>query len=57
MGLCRLGQFMAHEMNLRFTRMTCIAACAKLGDVNKSELEPVAKQLKAILHGVVKTKN
>jgi thymidylate synthase len=55
MGLCRLGKFMAHEMKLRFTRMTCIAACAKLGDVNKSELEPVAKQLKAILHGGAKT--
>ena len=49
MGLCRLGRFMAHEMKLKLTRMTCIAACAKLGDVKKSELEPMAKQLRAIL--------
>jgi hypothetical protein len=54
-GLCRLGQFMAHEMNLRLVRMTCIAACAKLGDVKKTDLEPMAEQLRAILRKTANT--
>jgi thymidylate synthase len=54
LGLCRLGKFVAHEMNLRLTRMTCIAACAKLGDVNKTELEPMAVKLRAILEKIDK---
>jgi thymidylate synthase len=55
-GLCRLGRFMAHEMKLKLTRMTCIAACAKLGDVNKSELEPMATRLGTILQNESKVK-
>ncbi len=30
LGLCRLGQFMAHEMGLKFDQMVCIATPAKL---------------------------
>jgi hypothetical protein len=32
LGICRLGQFVAHELGLPFTRMTCVAAAARLGD-------------------------
>lgn len=32
MGLCRLGRFMAHEMGLKLTRMTCVASAAMLAD-------------------------
>jgi len=31
LGLCRLGQFLAHEIGQTCTRMTCIAAVAHLG--------------------------
>lgn len=31
LGLCRLGAFLAHEMGLRLTRMTCIAGHAPRG--------------------------
>jgi hypothetical protein len=31
-GLCRLGQFVAHELGQECTRMTCVAAVARLGD-------------------------
>lgn len=38
MGLCWLGQFMAHEMDLKFTEMTCVAGIAHLGkDINKTD--------------------
>lgn len=49
LGLCRLGHFVAHELKLRLVRMTCIAASAKLGKVNKSQLEPLAAQLGSML--------
>jgi thymidylate synthase len=44
LGLCRLGQFVAHEMGLRFVQMTCIAASAKLGvdqEIKKADLHPL----------------
>ena len=46
LGLCRLGHFVAHEMNLRLVRMTCIAASARLGNVRQIDLEPLAAQLR-----------
>ena len=36
LGLCRLGRFMAHEMGLRFGRMTCIATPVMLYRTKKS---------------------
>ena len=48
LGLCRLGQFMAHEMGLRLDRMTCIATPAKR-EGTKSELEQLAKIVRASL--------
>jgi hypothetical protein len=49
LGLCRLGHFAAHEMKLRLVRMTCIAASARLGNVDKSEIEPFAGRLRELL--------
>ena len=40
-----LGYFVAHETKLRLVRMTCIAASARLGNVDKSEIEPFASGL------------
>ncbi len=43
LGLCTLGRFMAHEMGLNLTRMTCVASAAKLtGKVGKGDLAPMA---------------
>jgi hypothetical protein len=40
LGLCRLGQFAAHEMKLKLSRVTCYSGVAKC-DFGKSKLEPV----------------
>ncbi|MCH8146632.1 MAG: thymidylate synthase [Planctomycetes bacterium] len=44
LGLCRLGRFMAHEMGLKLTRMTCIASAGTLcgGKVRMRDLAPMA---------------
>jgi thymidylate synthase len=36
LGLCRLGDFMAHEMGLSFERMNCFVGVAKMGEINKT---------------------
>ena len=38
LGLCRLGRFMAHEMGLPFSKVTCIATPAVRGNVAKYKL-------------------
>ena len=48
LGLCHLGQFMAHEMGLRLDQMTCIATPAKR-DGTKAKLEPLAGRVWAWL--------
>jgi len=49
LGLCRLGQFVAHELGIPFVRMTCIAAVGKLGNTRKSELSSLADALTKII--------
>lgn len=44
LGLCWLGRFMAHELQLELTRVTCIASVAKR-DVAKSEVADLAAML------------
>ena len=46
LGLCWLGQFMAHEMGLKLERMTCVAAPA-VRNRSKARLEPLAKRIRA----------
>lgn len=48
LGLCRLGHFMAQELGLRLTRLTCIASVAKLGNVNKRDIQKLCQELKAL---------
>lgn len=48
LGLCRLGQFMAHEMDLRLVRVTCVASAAKL-DFTKTELRELANRVDKLL--------
>lgn len=50
LGLCRLGQFVAHELDQPCTRMTCVAAAARLGDGwtkrwARAQLEPLGRAL------------
>jgi len=50
LGLCWLGRFMAHQMGLRLSQVTCIASSLKLGDgCTKSGLAPLKENLEAIL--------
>jgi hypothetical protein len=49
LGLCRLGDFMAHEMGLSFERMNCFVGVGKMGKINKTSptldpLKEVARQ-------------
>lgn len=48
LGLCNLGRFIAHELELQLTQMTCIASVAKLGDVNKRDVQDLLHNLKLI---------
>lgn len=46
LGLCNLGRYMAHELGLELTRMTCFAAVAKLhGNGRKRDLALLAEML------------
>ncbi|MFB8788906.1 MAG: thymidylate synthase [Potamolinea sp.] len=40
LGLCRLGNFMAHEMELTFSRMNCFVGVAKLEHIGKEKNIP-----------------
>jgi hypothetical protein len=48
LGLCRLGHFIAQELGLQFTRLTCIAGVAKLGDINKGEVQELCQELRSL---------
>ncbi len=48
LGLCRLGQFVAHEMGRELTQMNCIATVEKLA-VTKTSVESLASRVEAIV--------
>jgi hypothetical protein len=48
LGLSRLGRFVGHELNLRFTRLTCVAAVATRA-VPKRDLARLAAEVAAAL--------
>ncbi|MGC4089853.1 MAG: hypothetical protein QM756_18595 [Polyangiaceae bacterium] len=47
LGLCRLGRFVAEEMGLRFSQLTCVASQAKVGDAmaKKKDIQAFAARL------------
>ncbi len=47
-GLCNLGCFVAHELDLRLTQMTCVAGVAKIGNINKGDLRDLLRKLEDI---------
>jgi hypothetical protein len=49
LGLCHLGEFMAHEMGLNLVRLNCYINAPGLGDVNKGPLQRLeAAAIKAV---------
>ena len=46
-GLCWLGRFLAHELNLPLARVTCFAGIAEC-DVSKGSLAPIIAAAKAV---------
>ncbi len=48
LGLCNLGRFIAHELGLQLTQMTCIAGVAKIGGVNKKEIKGLVEKLEKL---------
>jgi hypothetical protein len=48
LGLCRLGEFMAHEMKLELTRMICITSIARLGIQSKTVLQNLEYKVQQI---------
>jgi len=53
MGLYNLGYFIAHELGLRLTGMTCVAGVAKLSEVSLSSLRPLTRELQDIVGDLV----
>jgi len=53
LGLCQLGEFIAHQTSMRFRRLTCIVGRPELGDVNKSDL----RALEALVRGRLQLEN
>lgn len=50
LGLCRLGQFMANYMKLKFTTLTCYIGAAEIeADVAGGEAKKIATKLKGML--------
>lgn len=47
LGLCGLGQFVACQLDLKLTRMTCVASLAIMGDMAKSSATLLLHQMDA----------
>ena len=45
LGLCRLGAFVAHELGLKFSRLTCFVGTTVRGDMRKSALRALVTQI------------
>lgn len=53
LGLCRLGQFMAQEMGLTLSQMTCFVGVGKYGSsqkTNKTQLRGLENAVKSCIH-------
>jgi hypothetical protein len=46
LGLCHLGEFIAHETNLNFTRLNCFIGRPLLGSVGKSKISSLIQLLR-----------
>lgn len=48
LGLCNLGRFIAYELGLQLTQMTCVAGIAKLGSINRVDTKELVQKLEKI---------
>lgn len=48
LGLCRLGQFVAHELGLKLTRVTCYSGISK-PDANVGAIQPILDAYERVL--------
>lgn len=51
LGLCHLGQFLAHETNLQFAQLNCYIGQPILGDVRKHDVRSLADLVRTQIHG------
>jgi hypothetical protein len=51
LGLYRLGQFVAHEVNRELTQFTCNISTARLGGTRKTQLQVFAADVQGLLQG------
>ena len=49
LGLARLAYFIAHELGLQFSQLSCTAAVAKYGDVSKRRLNDLRSKLESMV--------
>lgn len=49
LGLCWLGRFMAHQMDLRLSRVTCIASMLSLGGYTKAALAGLQNEIETFM--------
>lgn len=49
LGLCRLGHFMATQLDKKLVRMTCIAAIAELGTPGKGDVAKLADTVSKVM--------
>ena len=52
LGLCRLGRFMAQEMERQLTQVTCVASLAMRGNRTKGSLQEIADEIRGTLDRV-----
>lgn len=52
LGLCHLGRFMAKQMGLRFTSLTCVASVLKRGNSKKHDLIQFADHVRSMLQNI-----
>ena len=48
-GLYWLGRFMANQLGLKLSQLVCIASVLRRGDPTKTELEPLANDLRRLV--------
>ena len=51
LGLCHLGQFMAHELNLQLVQVNCVASTAVRGSISKAEAQQLVRQVRPPILG------
>jgi hypothetical protein len=51
LGLCRLGRFMAKQLDVPLSRVVCISSHAAMGKAGKEDLRRLASWLDKKVHG------